>query len=54
MKGKRVVVPGASNRAMVTFAKFLPRRLLTEVTGRIQNPDQQQQETPVEEFAVSN
>jgi len=54
LNGKRVVVPGASNRAMVTFAKFLPRRLLTEVTGRIQNPDQQQQETPVEEFAVSN
>ncbi|AFS70071.1 MULTISPECIES: SDR family oxidoreductase [Exiguobacterium] len=54
LKGKRVVVPGASNRAMVTFAKFLPRRLLTEVTGRIQNPDQQQQETPEEEAAFSS
>ena len=35
--GQRVVVPGSANRAVSTFAGFVPRRLLLNFIGRLQN-----------------
>lgn len=54
LKGRRVVVPGASNRAMVSLSRLLPRRLLTEVTGRIQDPARQQESSTEEELLYAN
>ncbi|HAB34251.1 MAG TPA: NAD(P)-dependent oxidoreductase [Exiguobacterium sp.] len=54
LKGRRVVVPGVSNRAMVSLSRLLPRRLLTEVTGRIQNPARQQESSTEEDLLYAN
>ena len=36
MRGKRVVVPGLANRALVQAERFTPRRLVTAVTRKLQ------------------
>ncbi len=35
MKGKRVVIPGMSNKLQVFFARFVPRNIITKATGKI-------------------
>ncbi|WP_114571616.1 SDR family NAD(P)-dependent oxidoreductase [Exiguobacterium flavidum] len=41
LKGKRVVIPGAGNMATVALSRLLPRRLLTEIAGRLQEPKEE-------------
>ena len=36
MRGKRVVVPGLANRAIVQAERFTPRRLVTAVARKLQ------------------
>ncbi|MFG0330054.1 MAG: SDR family NAD(P)-dependent oxidoreductase [Phycisphaerales bacterium] len=38
MNGRRVVVPGAMNRMMAQSNRFAPRRLVTKIVRRIQEP----------------
>lgn len=35
MKGKRVVIPGFNNKMQVFFTRFVPRNIITRVTGKI-------------------
>lgn len=36
--GRRVIVPGASNKALVQVPRIMPRRLLTRMVARVQEP----------------
>ena len=37
LKGKRVIIPGFSNKALVFFARFIPGKLLSKITYKIQS-----------------
>jgi short-subunit dehydrogenase len=36
MHGRRIVVPGALNNLLIQTVRFLPRRLVARVVGRMQ------------------
>lgn len=38
MAGKEVVVPGASNKLLITISRFLPRSILARMARRVQDP----------------
>jgi short-subunit dehydrogenase len=37
MTGQRTIIPGLHNKASALVVKFMPRRLLTQIIGRIQS-----------------
>ena len=37
LRGKRIVIPGAANRALVQALRVTPRRLATAIARRIQD-----------------
>ena len=37
LKGKRVIIPGFSNKALVFFSRFIPGKLLSKITYKIQS-----------------
>ena len=38
LRGRRLVVPGLTNRATLVAPRLLPRRLMTRVVARVQEP----------------